>query len=182
MKTVPTLETERLVLRAFTLADAPIAQKYMSDKRIAAMTGPSIPHPYPEGEAERWVQTHQEHFEKNTRHIFAITLKSTKEIVGCVGLYHDAVNETTELGYWIAFDFWNRGYAVEASKIAVKYAFEKMKTNKITARHAIENPASGAVLLKIGMTKEGHLRQNFKKLGKIYDEDVYGLLKSEYKT
>ncbi len=181
MKTLPRLDTERLILRAFTLADAPIVQSYVDHPLIAAMTGPSIQHPYPPGEAERWIRTHQENFEKNTQHIFAVTLRSNQEIVGCVGLYHDITNDKTEIGYWIAVDFWNRGYAVEASKAAIKYAFENIKTNKITARHATENPASGIVLQKIGMIKEGCLRQNFRKFGKIYDEDVYGLLRSEYK-
>ena len=178
---LPKLETERLILRAFDLSDAALVQKYAGHKLIAATTG-SIPHPYLDGMAEDWIGSQSQHLEKNTQHNFAITLKSTGELIGCVGLYLAFEHEKAELGYWVGVDFWNQGYGFEAARETVRYAFEELKLNKITARHVTTNPASGKIMQKIGMIKEGSLRQNFKKFGVLMDEDVYGLLRSEYKN
>ena len=177
--TQPTFETERLILRPFQLSDAKLVQKYAGDRLVAATTG-TIPHPYLDGIAEEWIGKQKEFFEQNKQHNFAVCLKATHELMGCVGLYPQLENEKAELGYWIAVPFWNQGYGYEAATKAVQYGFENLKLNKITARHMTTNPNSGKIMRKIGMVKEGTLRSNFKKFGVFMDEDVYGLLRDEF--
>ena len=89
-------------------------------------------------------------------------------------------NKKAEIGYWVGEDFWNQGYCTEAMRKVIKYAFEDKKLNKITCRHMMINPASGKVMIKSGMQKEGYLRQEIFKNEKFYDTVVYGLLKSEW--
>jgi len=68
----PTIETERLILRPYTLDDAPELQRLIGDKDIAATTL-NIPHPYEDGMAEEWIGRHQERFDKGEGLSFAIT-------------------------------------------------------------------------------------------------------------
>jgi len=61
MKESPTLETTRLILRPFTVADAPDVQRLAGDREIASSTL-NVPHPYEDGMAEQWIGTHQEKY------------------------------------------------------------------------------------------------------------------------
>ena len=78
---IPTLQTERLVLRAFSLNDAKEIQRQAGSPKIAATTL-AIPHPYPDGAAEDWISRHQETFKNGHGADWAITLKSTNELIG----------------------------------------------------------------------------------------------------
>jgi RimJ/RimL family protein N-acetyltransferase len=73
MPEFPTLQTERLILRAFQMDDAPAVDKYVSEKAIAATTL-NIPHPYTLEMAKEWIGTHKEAFENGQAVRFAITL------------------------------------------------------------------------------------------------------------
>ena len=84
-----------------------------------------------------------------------------------------------EMGYWIAIKFWNRGFATEAARAVLDYSFSDLDLQRIFAHHFKRNPASGKVLEKIGMQKEGVLRSHIKKWGKFEDLVVYGILRSD---
>ncbi len=176
---LPLLKTERLTLRAFTLDDAKDVQRLAGDKLIADTTL-LIPHPYPDGAAELWIETHNELFLRGTDYIFAITDKTTDELIGAIGLTVNSSFRIGELGYWIGVPFWNKGYCTEAVRRLVKFGFEDLELNKIHAHHFINNPASGHVLLKSGMKFEGTLKQHIMKDGKHLDIRTYGILKEEY--
>ncbi len=180
--TQPILETQRLILRPFTLADAPRVQELAGDRDIAATTG-SIPHPYENGMAEDWIKTHPESFANDQRITYAITLKTDNGLAGCVNLFDiNRKSNRAEMGYWIGKPFWRAGYATEAAKAMLKYGFDEVKLNRILAKHAAHNPASGRIMQKMGMTYEGCLRQHAEKWGVCYDLVVYGILKSEYEA
>ena len=68
----------------------------------------------------------------------------------------------------------------EALRALIKYGFEKMKLNRIEAIHETDNPASGAVMRKCGMVKEGTLRGKLKNKGRFVDVDIYAILKKDY--
>ena len=84
------------------------------------------------------------------------------------------------LGYWIGKKFWNRGYCSEAGIGIIEYGFEELNLNRICASHFKKNPSSGRVMQKLGMKKEGVLRQHIKKWGQYNDFVYYGILKEEY--
>lgn len=71
---LPTLTTRRLILRPFTLADAPMVQKLCGAYKVAAKTL-SVPHPYPDGMAEAWIASHGPDWENKTWITLALTLK-----------------------------------------------------------------------------------------------------------
>jgi ribosomal-protein-alanine N-acetyltransferase len=70
----PTLTSDRLLLRPFTLADAPDVQRLAGDRDIASTTL-NIPHPYEDGVAETWIGGHRERFDKGEQ----------ASLVSCIG-------------------------------------------------------------------------------------------------
>jgi [ribosomal protein S5]-alanine N-acetyltransferase len=178
MKQRPSLKTKRLILRPFTLMDAPSVQKLAGEIEIASTTL-NIPHPYENGVAEAWIQTHQERFEKQESVDFAIVLHESGGLIGAIGLVISVVHSRAEMGYWIGKPFWGRGYCTEAAKAVIDYGFAKLKLHRIYAFHFSRNPASGRVLQKVGMRMEGHLRQHVLKWGAFEDLEHYGILKQD---
>ncbi|MDQ7797520.1 MAG: GNAT family N-acetyltransferase [Candidatus Edwardsbacteria bacterium] len=179
MNMMPTLTTERLILLPFTLDDASELQK-LAGARAIADTTINIPHPYPEGAAEKWISTHRDEYQKNGSVAWAVVLKDSPQLIGCISLGVDSKNERAELGYWISQTFWGRGYCTEAAKAVLGYGFRQTKLNRIFAFYLSRNPASGKVMAKIGMKKEGEMRQHIKKWDQFEDIIHYGILDAEY--
>jgi len=176
----PTLRTERLLLRPFELADARAVQRLAGDRAIAEMTA-TIPHPYEDGMAEKWIGTHQEGFDAGSLVNFAIVRQNTGELVGSIGLMGLAnSSERGEIGYWIGKPYWGNGYCTEAARAVVDYGFSALRLNRIHGCFCKRNPASGRVMAKIGMTYEGCLRQHERKWGQFEDMVLYGMLRDEW--
>jgi RimJ/RimL family protein N-acetyltransferase len=100
MKNQLQFETERLILRPFTLSDAPLVQKLAGDKAIADTTL-NIPYPYKDGMAEQWIGTHRGNFEKGVITTYAVTLKPDEKLAGAISLVINKRFERAEMGYWI---------------------------------------------------------------------------------
>jgi len=179
MKEQPILQTRRLTLRPFTLADAPLVQQLAGAREIAAMTL-SIPHPYEAEMAEEWLKTHPATFDEGISVNFAIVLRERGVLCGSTGLGIDAENANAELGYWIGLPYWGKGYGTEAAQAVVKYGFEVIGLHRIQASHFSHNSASARVMQKIGMSYEGCRRQHILKWGKFEDLELYGILKSDW--
>ncbi len=177
---VPTLITERLILRAFTLDDAKRVQQRAGAFEIADTTG-HIPHPYPDSAAEDWIGGHAQEFADGDSATFAITLRATGELSGAIGLTIHPKNSSAELGYWLGVPFWNCGYMTEAARAVIHFGFDSLQLNRIYASHFPRNSASGRVMQKAGMTYEGTLRAHFVRWEKPEDLVYYGILKSEWK-
>ena len=109
-----TIRTERLILRPFTLTDAPQVKALAGDQKIYETTL-CVPYPYEDGMAESWIATHQRCFYEGLGVVFAICL-TERTLVGAVSLTRDGLFNRAELGYWIGVGYWNRGYCTEAAK------------------------------------------------------------------
>jgi ribosomal-protein-alanine N-acetyltransferase len=174
----PQLVTQRLVLRAFQMADAEAVQQLAGD-RIIASTTCSIPHPYPAGAAEQWISGQPAAYAEGIGVTFAITLRKSGELVGAMGFNVNQKNDWAEIGYWIGHPHWGRGYATEALRALIPWTFETMPLNRLQACHFTRNPASGRVMIKAGMRPEGILRQRVKKWGVFEDIAIYSILRPE---
>lgn len=181
MTTIPTLTTERLLLKPFSMDDAPAVKDLAGEYEIAATTA-NIPHPYEDGMAEAWIGTHQEAFEKGEAVSFAIALRSGGQLLGAIGLGINQANSLAEMGYWIGKPYWNRGYCTEAAGAVLEYAFSELGLNRVQARHMTKNPASGRVMQKIGMQYEGRLRQQIKRWDAFEDAEMYAILRVDYRS
>ena len=178
----PTIKTERLILRPFTLADAPEVQRLVGDRDIAATTI-NIPHPYEDGMAEEFIREQEAKFEHGESMDFAIVHREHGFLVGAIGLGVEYRNNgSMQLGYWIGKPYWNQGYCTKAAHAVLKYGFDTLQLNRIFARHFGSNPTSGRVMQKIGMKYEGTMKEAIKKWGRFEDMACYAILRSEYNT
>ncbi len=181
MKKQPTIETARLLLRPFSMNDAPDIKKFAGNREIASTTT-NIPHPYEDGMAEEWIGTHWENFEAGKEVNYAIVFRENKSLIGAMGLMNiSREHEKAELGYWIGKPCWGQGYCTEAGHAVLGYAFNVLDLNRIYATHFRRNPASGSVMRKLGMKHEGSLRQHVRKWDKFEDMEINGILKTEYR-
>src|SRR3982750_3610086 len=98
---------------------------------------------------------HQPAWRNGTSATFAIVERESAKLVGAISLMIKREHRRAELGYWIALDCWNLGYATEASARIIDFGFEELGLHRIEARHFIRNPASGRVMQKLGMQQEG---------------------------
>ena len=182
MKPLPTLVTERLVLRPFTAADASTVEELAGDHAIADTTL-NIPHPYPKGGGVLWIATHPQAFDNGEGITLAVCkIDETDRIIGAVGISIDAPHARGELGYWIAVHEWGNGYATEASRVLIDYSFRTLGLHRIQARHFMRNPSSGRVMQKLGMKFEGINREAFRKNSRFEDTALYAILENEWRT
>jgi [ribosomal protein S5]-alanine N-acetyltransferase len=115
---------------------------------------------------------------------FHILNKEDNSVLGWCG-YHTwyTDHDRAEIGYQLTrSDNWGKGIMSEAIEPIIRYGFEEMKLNRIEAFVGLANPASLAIVRKLGFVEEGHVRQHYRKDGVIQDSLIFGLLKQEYKS
>ncbi len=173
MLTVPTLTTDRLILRSFTLEDASDVQRLAGEREVAATTC-AISHPYKDGVAEKWIGSHSKGLKTGSGIVYAITLKEAHVsdesiLIGAIDIRIDQAEKIGELGYWIGKPYWNCGYCTEAANVILSYGFDVLKLRSIHAFHFKQNPASGRVLEKIGMQFEAEYPRAAEKWGVSVD-------------
>lgn len=170
------LRTERLVLRPFTLEDAPDVRRYLADAAVARNTL-TVPHPYPEGAAEEFIAAQAPAWAAGKRVTWAVTRTQDGALVGAIGLQLTRVHKRAEVGYWIARPEWGQKYATEATRRVVAYAFDVLDLHRVEAHHFLENPASGRVMENVGMIPEGVHRAVVWRDGTPRDLRSYAILR-----
>ena len=169
------VETERLRLRAFTLADAPELYRIFSDAET--MRFQTVPENYSVEVERYYLGLHiEKYYQTFGFGLWAVILKENNRLIGRCGLVRQPVegSEETEVSYLIERDFWNQGFASEAASAAVKLGFEKYNFPRIVAFIAPRNTASIRVAEKIGMRFERKVE--YKSFGEV---DLYMAQKPE---
>jgi RimJ/RimL family protein N-acetyltransferase len=173
------LESDRLILRALRHDDALPLASLANDRRIAEGTL-TMPYPYEVRDAEIFIERAREARRNATLLSNALERRSDGRFIGAMGLVLQLEYDRAELGYWLGVEFWNQGYATEAARALLNYAFREIRLNRVYATHFTDNPASGHVMRKLGMTREGLLRQHFIRFGQPKDTVYYGILRDEW--
>lgn len=174
------LETTRLILRPLSLTDAPSLQSVASVREIAD-TMISIPHPYPDGEAQRYIHRQIAEFETEHAFTFAIYLQSDRVFSGIIEIRDiDRAHAQAELSFWLATELWGKGYMSEALQPIIRFGFETLDLNRLYAYHMVRNPGSGKVLAKNGFIQEGVLRQRVYKWGVFEDVKIWAMLRQDW--
>jgi [ribosomal protein S5]-alanine N-acetyltransferase len=179
MSSLP-LQTQRLTLRPYQLADIPALVPLIGAREVAATTL-RIPHPYTEEIAREFIALAEKDQGSGQCVRCCIVLRESGALCGGVGLQIESVHRRAELGYWIGVPHWGNGYATEAAMAMVKYGFETLALQRIFASYLPGNVASGRVLQKIGMRHEGYLRGHILKWGEFMDLEMYAMLASDWK-
>ncbi len=171
---IPTLQTERLILRPFSLEDAPEVQRLAGDAKVAATTL-VIPHPYPDGLAEQWIASHAQ----GPSLTLAMEERQSSDFLGAIGLEPKNQQHRMELGYWMRVDRWGEGFTTEAANALLDWTFSLDWIDRIEAYCMTSNPGSERVMEKAGMVKEGTLRNYMSKNGTLHDVVTYAVLRSD---
>jgi [ribosomal protein S5]-alanine N-acetyltransferase len=177
----PKIETDRLILRKLEMTDAQsVFDHWLSDERVTDnRINPA--HKSVSETVER-VQNIISQYESEDFCYWAIELKASGELIGEIDLYDfDNATENCEVSYSLGFKWWNQGYGTEALRAVVEFGFRTMNIHKISAAHNTDNPASGRIMIKVGMKLEGIIRHMIRNSKNQYkDCAVYGLLQEDY--
>lgn len=146
------LETERLLLRPQDEADVPAITSGIGDWDVAKNLS-RAPHPYEEKHAREFLARMTEERAKGTSYPFGIVRKADAVYIGSIGLH--LKEGVFELGYWLGKPYWGNGYATEAARKVISFAFRELKAEKLLAGWFHDNPASGHVLEKLGFQPSG---------------------------
>jgi RimJ/RimL family protein N-acetyltransferase len=144
---VPVLRTARLVLRAPRPSDAEAIARLANDRRVAANTA-RIPHPYGLDDAEQFIAAVNR---RNGDAAFLIALDGAP--IGICGT--SSSDDEPEIGYWLGVPYWGQGYATEAARAVIDYAFGTLQYPALQAGARVNNPASRRVLEKCGFQWAG---------------------------
>lgn len=146
-----TLETSRLLMREFREEDAIGMYELNNDPDVIRYTGDD---PFASVESALDFIRKYDAYTKAGCGRLTILLKGTMRYAGWCGLKYDPASSETDLGFRLHKQFWNKGYATEASLRCLEFGFMELKLDKIIGRAMQENKASINVLKKVGMTFE----------------------------
>lgn len=150
------METERILLRPWREKDAEALFKYASDPDV----GPRAGWP-PHKSVEESLEVIRTFF--NNDHTWAMELKETREVIGCIGYYifgESNINigeNDAEVGYWVAKPYWNQGICTEALERLIDYCLHEKSFHTLWCDFFIDNPASGRVMEKCGFHDTGEI-------------------------
>lgn len=175
----PTLETERLVLRAFAEDDAAPLFVHASNPNVTRYT--LWEHHKSLDETLHFVRDYARcRYFEGVPEPLALCLKPERSPIGAVGCFWVSMpNKTMELGYWIGERYWGRGLIAEGCRAAVAHAFAACGPERMQARVVAGNAASVRVLEKLGFQYEGTLRRSLVRRGAIEDVMVFAKLRGE---
>jgi len=176
---MPELETERLKLRAIKKSDVNDINEYASNSRTSQYLlwekHKSLEY------TKRFVDIVLAKYKIGDYHDWAIVLKENQKMIGTCGFTRiDEENSVAEIGYVLNPAYWGNGFATEAAKKMVAFAFDVLNVNRVEARFLFGNEASLNVMKKIGMKFEGYLREYQLVKGSYRTVGISSILKREY--
>ena len=176
------LETERLILRVRTVADAEDIHAYASLPEVAYPAG--FP-PVKTLEDEVYYLEHilpECNQKENLPAGYGIVVKGTDKVIGSVDFNYRHADDVLELGYTLHPDYWGRGYVPEAARALIDLAFKELGLHKIELTCFGYNVQSQRVAEKLGFTLEARIRDRKYAQGNRCDSLIYGLLRSEWEV
>jgi len=176
----PVITTDRLILRPPAPADADRMPPVYNDPEVAANTI-SIPHPYTRDDAVAAIEMFVQQRRSGAGFVFFIDDRATGGLVGSVGVERKNPPGRGELGYVVASAWRGRGYATEAARAMVGFAFETLGLSVVTAHAMLHNPASAKVLEKLGMRPLGVIAGACAKNGQSIDAHGFEMTRKEWR-
>ncbi|MDN6195424.1 MAG: GNAT family N-acetyltransferase [Atopostipes suicloacalis] len=169
------IETNRLKLRPIKMADAEDIYEYSSS---ASNTYYVYPKHRTLGDTEFSIANY---FMVKPLGKYGIELKKENKLIGTIDLRIQARRRSAEIGYILNESYQKLGYGKEAASAILDFAFKELEVQKVVAKCQSKNKASEALMLALGMKKEGELRQyELWKDGQWIDMLQYAILREEY--
>jgi len=174
------LETERLYLREFEESDWEAVHQYGSDPEVVKFLawGPNT-----KEDSRNFIRRAigYEQQEPRKDYVLAVVLKAKGTLIGGCGIHLSKPNSREGgISYCLNRHFWGRGYATEAARALLAFGFQEMGLHRIFATCDVENLASARVLEKVGMKREGCLREHIWTKGRWRDSFLYAILEHQW--
>lgn len=154
---IPIIETERLILRPHTVDDAKSVFEWTGDERVTEYMS------YP---CHKNIEVTREWLKSlvnlENEYTWGFVRKSDGMLIGSGGIRFRVDENVWSFGYNLRFDCWGNGYATEASKRMIEYVIAEHNASEFVAEHAVDNPASGRVIVKCGLVFDSY--SEYKKL------------------
>lgn len=168
------LQTERLIIREVLPDDWEAIHTYTKLPEVTTYTawGPNT-----EAETQAYVEEVIAQQHPRQDYELAICLQRDGSLIGGIGMHTQ--NTNAEIGYVLNPAYQGNGYVTEAARAIVEYGFETLKVHRIYATCRPKNIASEKVMQKIGMTREGILREHWYYKGEFHDSCLYSILAKE---
>ena len=146
------LETERLILRKFVLKDADALEKVLGDPVAMEFYPAALDHRGVEG----WINKNLVRYERDGHGLWAMVLKVSGEVMGDCGCTLQEVEgrQHVEIGYHVRRDQWGNGYATEAARACMEYAFGALAAPRVISMIRPENLRSIRVAERNGLVRE----------------------------
>lgn len=175
----PILTTERLLLRPLRPADAGPMTLWCGQFRVASMLA-RVPHPYPPGAAEAFIERAVGGLAGETAWAMDATPSGGPEFLGVVSLKGERGDAERGFGYWVGPPAWGLGYATEAGAAVADAAFGDPALAAIETTVYVDNHASRRVLEKLGFRRVGAGEKFCPARGVVVAEDVLRLTRAEW--
>ena len=176
---IPTIETERLVLRRMSKSDAYDMFEYASNTAVTRYLTWDV-HPNARFSAN-YLSYLQSKYRSGEFFDWAVTLRSTGKMIGTCGFTRfNFPAYSAEIGYVINPAYWGHGIAAEAAARVLCFGFEYLGLNRIEAKCMQGNAQSRRVMEKLGMTYEGTARDGMLVKNRFVSVETSAILKRDY--
>lgn len=178
---LPTIRAGRVRLRWLTDADVPALFVIFGDAEVMRYWSQG---PFANvDEAREYLSRIRECFTKRDLFQWGIELNDAPGVIGtCTLAQLDSRNRRAEVGFALARTHWGKGYISEVLPAIIRFAFDELELQRLTADADPRNLGSVRALERAGFVREGYLRQHYRLYGEVQDAIIFGLLRSEYRA
>lgn len=175
------LQTDRLVLRRHRRDDALAIATALSDWEVARWLA-RLPIPYTSADAISWIRTTARNWNHGVDYQFVVASALDDRLMGHMGVRIEPGGTEGEFGYWFDRRDWGQGYAFEAGQEVLRFAFDELALQRVTAVILPDNERSARVALKLGLVPAGHRRQRFDPIDATVDAPVFALSRQDWQS
>lgn len=178
-ESLPTLETERLLLRKVTRDDVADMYHYGSQEEVARYV--TWERHRTQTDTEGFIDFILDQYANGKLAPWGIEHKESGKLIGTIDyVLWQVKHRVGEIGYVLTPDYWGQGLMTEAARAVVDFGFQRMGLVRVQAKCFVQNQASARVMEKVGMSFEGVNRQSMLVKGRHEDLKMYAILREEY--
>jgi RimJ/RimL family protein N-acetyltransferase len=167
------IDTDRLVLRAPVLPDAAAISALLANWNVAHWLV-RVPFPYRTEHAAAWIERSIQERAAGVGWPFLILRRDDDLLIGCMDISIEGDVRGGTLGYWLGEDYWGHGYATEAARAVIGFAFDILKLSEVNASALPDNARSMRVLEKAGLRPIGRQFEDTVERGRV-DTEAFAL-------
>ncbi len=183
VRTAYRVETDRLVLRCWSPADAPVLRAALDacDAHLRPMIPFMKDEPRNLQQTAQWLRGHRAAFDLGQMYRYAVFDADEQNLLGENMLLARVGPGGLEIGYWTHKDAIGNGFATETTAALIRVAFEIEKVKRVEIMCAPENRASASIPARLGFTHEATLKKRaLDTEGQSRDLMVWSLFAEDY--